>query len=187
MALELSVESETDRAKKDLSSLVQAVKSWQALEESSTRMRCRLSRVHSASLWQCGLDQVTSSRAVQQPLCRQCLCSMGAKGAAHCRSHEYFSCLIQGDCRKEVLFIFQHQGMLYSHKSILKLFSQLPPHPKFTSQGMVKTLIFQLSWTSIYIPYGSSLSPTCIRSWMYLSRVSFPPTTRYSVAWATAR
>lgn len=148
-------------------------------------MRCRLSRVRSASSsWWC-LDQVTSSRAVQQPLCRLHLCSMGAKRAACCHSHECFSCLTQGDCRKEVLFIFQHQGMLYSHKSILlKHFSQLPPHPKFNSPGMVKIMIFQLSQTSVYIPYGNILSPACIGSRMYLLRASFPAATAYRVSWA---
>lgn len=58
-------------------------------------------------------------------LCRPCLFSTGAKKAAHHCSWEHFPCLTQGDCHKEILFIFQHQGMLYSHKNILNPFSSV--------------------------------------------------------------
>lgn len=56
----------------------------------------------------------------------------------------------------------------------LKVFSHLPPHPKFTSQGMVKIMIFQLVWTSIYIPYGSSLESSLHQELNVLVKNIFP-------------
>lgn len=88
---------------------------------------------------------MTSSWAIQQPLCRPCLFSTEAKNTAHHCSREHFTCLTQGDCHKEVLFISIIKEHCIPTKTYLSFFPQFQHHPKFTSQVMVKTEVFSLA------------------------------------------
>lgn len=120
MALKQSVEKEADTT-------VEGCEVCGASSEELTSVRRVTNQKELLSVF-CSLCKLmaawlTSSWAIQRQLCRPCLFITGAKKAAHLCSWEHFPCLTQDDCHKEVLFIFQHQGMLCSHKNILQFFS----------------------------------------------------------------
>lgn len=136
---------------------MQAVKSWQSVQRVTNQERAAVCLVftlqaHGSVVWTKWPPPVP-----QHPLCRSCLFSTGAKKAAHCSSWEHFPCLTWVIAIIEYYSSSTIKECCIPTKTYLTFFPQLQQHPTFTSQVMVKTEVFQLSWTTIYIPYSSTL------------------------------